>query len=493
MDIRGRRLRQQNEKVTRFISSIRFDGAIAKEVLMVNQAHMVSLVRSGEVDRRVGARCLRFLESASTEVDPSSVSEDYHQLLEQSAVDTLGVDVAGYLNLGKSRNDQVATALRMHLKLVLAGVISAAVQLQDALLDKVQEQGALAMPGYTHLQHAQPTTLAHHMFAYFDPLERDVQRLFDAYQRADASPMGSAALAGTSVSVSRREVATLLGFASVVDNAMDGVSSRDVELEALSCFAVTMSSLSRLTEELVLWASKEFSFVDIPDEYAATSSIMPQKKNPIVAEIARAKSGSVFGALSAALAIVKGLPYSYNLDLQEVTPHLWQAAEDTSASLSLLAAVVRGMRFVPAAISKSMLDDFSTATSLANYLVKEFSIPFRQAHAIVGSLVRDAGAEGLSLEEVAAKRLAGAVRAETGRRIAVTEATVRSVLSVESSLEGIVTQGGSNPRFIAGGLRARSKTVKSSRKRLSSLRSRTGSSERALTRAVRSISREVNN
>ena len=459
----------------------------------MNQAHMISLVRSGEVGKLVGAKCLRFLDGATTLVDPDVLTEDYHQLLEQAAVDSLGVDTAGYLNLGKSRNDQVATALRMHLKRVLLRVVSNALDLQASIIRLAREQGRVIMPGYTHLQHAQPITLAHHMFAYFDSLERDVERLFQLYGRVDASPMGSAALAGTSVRVNRAEVAGLLGFSRLVDNAMDAVSSRDVELEALACFAIMMSSMSRISEELVLWSSREFSFVQIPDEYAATSSIMPQKKNPIVAEVARAKSGSVLGAFSAALTVVKGLPYSYNLDLQEVTPHLWRAVDDISGSLSLLAGMMGGLKFNPAAIARSMEGDFSTATSLANYLVTEHRISFRQAHSIVGGLVRRAVTDGSSLEQMAETHLSYLFKEETGRTISIPRRTIHSVLSARTSLDEITSTGGSNPKFIPGGLESRTKSIDSFKKRLRTLRSGFENSERTLARSVKSMTREVKN
>jgi len=457
----------------------------------VNQAHMVSLVRGKEVGRVVGANCLKFLQETSTKVDPESLTEDYHQFLEQAAVDSLGVDTAGYLNLGKSRNDQVATAIRMHLKHVLLRVISNALDLQNSMLLIARAQGRYILPGFTHLQHAQPITLAHHMFAYFDSLQRDVERLFQLYVRADASPMGGAALAGTSVRVGRVEVAGLLGFGRLVDNAMDAVSSRDVEMEALACFAIMMTSLSRVSEELVLWSSKEFSFIEIPDEYAATSSIMPQKKNPIVAEVARAKSGSVLGALTACIAIVKSLPYSYNLDLQEVTPHLWRAADDVSSSISLLSGMMRGLKFNPGAMVRSMEGDFSTATSLANYLVRVHGVSFRQAHSIVGGLVRSAVTGGKSLAEVAERQLGGMIEKETGKTVSISKREINSVLSVQASLAQIATKGGSNPKFTTDGLRSRTKSMVDARARLTSMRTFLEESERRLARTVRSITKEV--
>ncbi len=492
MDIRGRRLRQQDERTTRFISSIGFDGAIADEVLRVNRAHMVELVRRGEVSRPVGSKCLTFLRDAHVDAAGAAPAEDFHHLLEQAAVDALGVDVAGYLNLGKSRNDQVAAAILMHLKRSVLRVIEGALELQEAVVWTAEAHGRTVIPGYTHLQHAQPITLAHHMFAHFDSLGRDIERLSQLYARADSSPMGAAAIAGTSVRVDRGEVAALLGFSRTTANAMDAVSSRDVELEALASFAILMCSLSRLAEELVIWSSREFSFVEIPDEFTATSSIMPQKKNPVVAEIARAKAGSAIGSLCAGLAIVKGLPHSYNLDLQEVTPHLWRSASDAEDALALLAAMVRGLRFDGAAIARAIEGDFSTATALANYLVREHGISFRQAHAVVGALVRDAIVKGKPLEHVADARLGGLLAEETGRRINVDTRAVRSTLDAGASLGTITSSGGSNPDFIAGGLKSRADSMREERAHLKALRSAADRSDRNLARSVESIIQGVN-
>ncbi len=493
MDIRGRRLEKPNDRVTRFISSISSDSEIAEEVLRVNLAHMVSLVRNGEVDRATGAKCLRFLSEASTEFDPDIVSEDYHQLLEQQAVDSLGVEVAGYLNLGKSRNDQVACAIRMHLRSEIFEVLGAAIDFQTSLVTLARKWGRLVFPGYTHLQHAQPVTLGHHLFAWFDRTQRDIERLFQLYERTNSSPMGAAALAGTSVRVDRREVARLLGFSDLVENSIDAVSSRDLELEALSCFAIAMNGLSRTAEELVVWNTKEFSFVDISDQFAATSSIMPQKKNAVVAELVRAKSGSAIGDLCAALAIVKALPYSYNLDLQEVTPHLWKSASDTSSSFLMMAEMLKKTSFNAERIKKSTQDDMSTATSLANYLVREHGVSFRQAHALVGALARKALTEGATLEDSASRHIAAVSEDVCGRKISVQRKTLASVLDPASSLEGLVTEGSPNPRTFSRELSSRSRAIQKNTERLRRQRSDLSGSEKFLARTARGLTREVKN
>jgi argininosuccinate lyase len=493
MDIRGRRLEKPNERATRFISSISTDAAIAEEVLRVNLAHMVSLVHNGEVERETGAKCLRFLASAKTEFDQESLTEDFHQLLEQQAVDSLGVEVAGYLNLGKSRNDQVATAIRMHLRTELLDTIDAAIEFQTSLIVLARRWGKVVFPGYTHLQHAQPVTLSHHLFAWFDRTQRDIERILELYVRADKSPMGAAALAGTSVRIDRREVASLLGFEGLVGNSIDAVSSRDIELEALSCLAIAMNGLSRTAEELVLWNTKEFSFVDLPDQFAATSSIMPQKKNAVVAEMVRAKSGSVIGDLAGALAIVKALPYSYDLDLQEVTPHLWNAVSMTTDSFKLIAEMLRKTSFNEEAIEASSENDMSTATSLANYLVSEHALSFREAHAIVGALSRKAASQGKTLEVVATKSLPIISREICGKAVTIEAKTLSLLLDPAASLNAIHSEGGANPTGIPGGIGSRTSAIRMSLAVVKKRRSALSSSEQKLRRTVRATTREVKN
>ncbi len=490
MDIRGPRLRQPSEKALAFTSSMAADGRIARHVVMVNVAHMAALVRAGEVDGRTGTKVMGFLISAKAEVQPSAKAEDFHQQLEQDAVDALGVDAAGALNYGKSRNDQVATAIRMELRLRILDLLAAIRDLQQALLTLAKKHGAVIVPGYTHLQRAQPVTLAHYLFAYFDSFQRDVERLFEAYRRVNLCPMGAAALAGTSVKLDRNFVAESLGFDGHVRNAMDAVSSRDVAVEALCCAVMTMIDGSRLAEEQVVWSSREFGLIELDDAYSASSSIMPQKKNPVSAEVARAKAGSVLGSLVAVSSILKALPYSYNLDLQETTPHLWRAFDDAVASVRVLAGSLSTMKVKSKAAGLSLAGDYSTAVALANHLVRTQHISFRQAHAAVGELVRTSINKGIPLEKAAASQL-GRASAKFGKRVSIDEETARKVLDPESFLTSIFTQGGSNPDFIAADLKLRSREMESNQAERVKLGSSIRASERRLLRLASGLARGV--
>jgi argininosuccinate lyase len=479
MDIRGPRLRKPSDEALAFTSSMASDGRIARHIIGVNMAHTAALVRAGAVDRTIGAKCMKFLLHASSEVAPGATAEDFHQQLEQDAVDALGVKTAGFLNFGKSRNDQVATAIRMELRLQVIKAVAAIAGLQHSILDLAHEHGSTLIPGYTHLQRAQPVTLAHHLFAYFDAFQRDADRLFQLYSRVNLSPMGSAAMAGTSVKVDRGFIAQALGFSGVVRNAMDAVSSRDVSVEALSCATITMLDASRLAEELILWSTSEFGFVELDDAYAASSSIMPQKKNAVVPETIRAKAGSVIGDLVAECAILKALPYSYNLDLQEATPHLWRAFDDTIDSGHVLAGLLASITFKPERLRESMTDDKSTAVALANYLVEKKEVSFREAHAIVGQLVRTSVESGKPLDEIAASNMA-AVSSKFGKHLTIDRRTAKTLLDQEHFLGEITTEGGSNPRFIAADLKVRKGELSLNKAKLAEFGSSLAKSERKL-------------
>ncbi len=491
MDIRGPRLRKPSDEALEFTSSMSWDGRIARHVIRVNMAHMAALVKSGEVEPQTGAKCMKFLKGVSSAISPDTKAEDFHQQLEQDAVDALGVETAGFLNYGKSRNDQVATAIRMELRERIIDLIGTSAALQRAMLALIAKHGDALVPGYTHLQRAQPVTLGHHFMAHFDALQRDIERDFQLYARVNLSPMGAAAMAGTGVNVSRKQVAESLGFAGIVRNSTDAVSSRDVAVEALSCATLTMLDASRLAEELILWSSSEFGFVELSDSYSASSSIMPQKKNAVFAEMVRAKSGSVMGDLVAACAILKALPYSYNLDLQEVTPQLWRALDDTMASLKILAGALASVSVRRDVLSEQMADDGSTAVGLANFLVREHGVSFRQAHAVVGGLVRASAEIGEPLQKVAVSRLPSESARIAGIRITIDKKVAAYILDPKRFLEGIQTEGGSNPRFLAREAKLRLGELSSTLSALSGLKSSLKASERRLDATASGIAREV--
>ncbi|MCE5213091.1 MAG: argininosuccinate lyase, partial [Methanobacterium sp.] len=394
MNLRSGRLK---DKMTRdaadFTSSLDFDRRIFQVDILCNQAHTTMLKEQGIIPAEDADKILDTLSKLSKEgidaLKMDSSVEDIHMALENYVTAQIG-ETAGFMHTGKSRNDQVATDLRMVLKEELEKIQSELLNFISNLLDLAEENIETIMVGYTHLQHAQPTTFAHHLLSYVYTLKRDYERIKDAYKRVDMCPLGSAALTTTSFPINRDRTRELLGFSKVMENSIDGVSSRDFIAETASSLAILCSTLSKICEEMIIWSTYEFGLVEIAGEYASTSSIMPQKKNPDVAEIARAKTAGVYGELMAILTILKSLPQSYNRDLQEVTPHLWNAVDTSHSLVNITSDMLSSIKFNTKRGLELAEANFSTATELADLIVKEKKLPFRVAHQIVGRTVSKA-------------------------------------------------------------------------------------------------------
>lgn len=414
----GRLSGDLTEDVARFTSSSEHDQYIADDVVEINLAHVLALARSGIISKAEGrslAVALKGMLGKITSIPPRM--EDVHMVVEEAVVKGVGPDLGGKIHTGKSRNDQVATALRMRLREFLIEICLNLVRLQEVLLDRASSSVEVIMPGFTHLQHAQPITVAHYLLAYLDMFHRDLDRLLACYSRVNLSPMGSAALAGTGYRLGRSLIAEHLGFDGLVENTLDGVASRDFALEAVSCLSILMVDISRLAEEFVLWSSQEFNYIELPDDHSSTSSIMPQKKNPVTAEVLRAKCGDVLGELVSMVTTMKALPLTYNLDMQELTPHLWRACETSLLSLRVLADLIAKVRFNADRLKDAVRGDFSVATELADTLVREGGLPFRRAHQVVGEMVRELCASSSSLSEERPEHLAEMIFKRAGVRI----------------------------------------------------------------------------
>jgi argininosuccinate lyase len=380
------------QKARRFTASIGFDRRLYRHDIRGSRAHARMLGAVGILTPDEVRTILAGLDRIEAECEAGTFpyreeDEDIHLNIERRLIELVG-PVGGKLHTARSRNDQVALDMHLFVKEALGEVDAAVRGLQRALFDQAQAAGtAVRMPGYTHLQHAQPVLFAHHLLAYFFMLQRDRERLRDARRRADQSPLGAAALAGTPHPIDPHRVAAELGLAGVYANSMDAVSDRDFVLETLATLAILMVHVSRLAEELVLWSSREFGFVEPADEYATGSSIMPQKKNPDVAELARGKAGRVFGHLMALLATLKALPLAYHTDMQEDKEALFDAVDTVLASLGALAGMVATLRPRPERMAQALAGDFSGVTDIADALVRK-GVPFREAHGVVGRLVR---------------------------------------------------------------------------------------------------------
>ncbi|MDR7240041.1 argininosuccinate lyase [Neobacillus drentensis] len=386
----GRFTKETNKLVEKFTASISFDQKLAKEDIAGSLAHVQMLGECGIIPMEDANKIKDGLLSIKKMVDDHTVEflvedEDIHMNIEKLLIEKIG-PVGGKLHTGRSRNDQVATDMHLYLRTKTTELIKLVEDVQQALIEQAKENIQTLIPGYTHLQRAQPVSFAHHLMTYFWMFERDKERLNDSLKRINWLPLGSGALAGTTFPINRERVAELLGFETVYPNSMDAVSDRDFILEFLSIGSIIMTHISRLSEELVIWSSQEFQFVELDDSFCTGSSIMPQKKNPDVPELLRGKTGRTYGNLIGLLTVMKGLPLAYNKDLQEDKEGMFDTVETLEGSLMLLAPMIETMTINKDVMRKAINNDFSNATDIADYLVRK-GLPFRDAHEVIGKIV----------------------------------------------------------------------------------------------------------
>ncbi len=397
-----------NPAIERFNASIGFDITLLQQDLDGSIAHARMLGRCGVISEAEAHQLIEGLEAVRAEAasgtfQPGLEAEDVHFAVERRLIERLG-SLGKKLHTGRSRNDQVGTDLRLWLRAQIDAIDGALLRFERALLVQAERHSSVLIPGYTHLQRAQPICLAHHLLAYIEMAERDRARLADVRGRVNSCPLGAAALAGTPVPIDRRQTAAELGFATIYANSLDAVSDRDFAVEFMAAASLVMVHLSRLSEEVILWASQEFGFIGLTDRCATGSSLMPQKKNPDVAELVRGKSGRVFGHLIGLLTMIKGLPLAYNKDFQEDKEALFDGVRTCLDCLEAMAILFEeGLEFRPQRLEEAVATDFSNATDVADYLVAK-GIPFREAYQLVGGLVKDCLAEGILLRDVPLER-----------------------------------------------------------------------------------------
>lgn len=400
----GGRFDGQNEAwIDAFGASILFDQKMATQDIKGSLAHVKMLAKTGIITAEESAEIQRGLEKlqeklAAGQLEFTIGNEDIHMNLESYLAAEIG-PVAGKLHTARSRNDQVATDMHLYLKDIVQQLLPKIQHFRNVLVEKAAENVHTVMPGYTHLQHAQPISFAHHLLAYYEMLTRDQTRFTENLQRIDSMPLGSAALAGTTFPVDRFFTANELDFGNIYANSLDAVSDRDFILEFLSNSAIMMMHLSRFCEELILWCSHEFKFVELTDSFSTGSSIMPQKKNPDMAELIRGKTGRVYGNLFGLLTVMKGLPLAYNKDFQEDKEGMFDTAETILTSLDIMAGMIDTMKVNKENMAQATESDFSNATELADYLANH-GVPFREAHEIVGKLVLACIQRGIFLQDV---------------------------------------------------------------------------------------------
>ncbi|MBI3989996.1 MAG: argininosuccinate lyase [candidate division NC10 bacterium] len=399
----GRFAGKTHRLVERYTASIHFDRRLYRHDIQGSIAHAKALARAGLLEKIELEKIVVGLKEIEQEIERGDFPfdpalEDIHMNIEHRLIQKVG-EVGGKLHGARSRNDQIALDLRLYLREEIQAIQEPIRSFQRALVGCAEANLDIIMPGYTHLQRAQPVLLAHHLLAYFEMFERDRERLSDCQKRVNILPLGSGALAGVSLPLDRSYVARLLQFPTLSQNSIDAVSDRDFIVEFLAAVSILQMHLSRFSEELILWASAEFGFITLPDAFATGSSMMPQKKNPDVAELCRGKTGRVYGALMAMLAILKGLPLSYNRDLQEDKEPLFDAVDAVKASLEILTALFTRLTFNRERLREAAEEGLLNATDAADYLALK-GMPFRKAHEVVGRLVRSCLEKGKRLEDV---------------------------------------------------------------------------------------------
>ena len=404
----GRFGAQTASSVESFTSSIEVDWRLYRHDIAGSIAHAKMLARQRIISAREGQKIVRGLELIQREIERGSFTfspadEDIHMNIERRLIQKIGA-AGEKLHTARSRNDQVALDMRLYLREEIQSILSLLDDLKLVLARTARRHLRVIMPGYTHLQKAQPVLLSHHLLAYVEMLDRDYERLVSCLERVNVLPLGSGALAGTTFPIDRAYVARLLHFPRISKNSIDAVSDRDFVIEFLSCSSILFVHFSRLAEELILWSSEEFGFVELPDAYCTGSSMMPQKKNPDVPELVRGKAGRLFGHLQALLTVMKGLPLAYNRDLQEDKFPLFDTVDTVKPCLGMIRELVRQMKVRETKMIAAAKDGFMNATDLADYLV-ERGVSFRAAHALVGKLVRYCVDQGRKIEELSLKEL----------------------------------------------------------------------------------------
>ena len=452
--LRGRFAEATDAFVEAFTASVDFDQRLYAEDIAGSIAHATMLGRIGILEDAEVTAIVTGLQAIQQEIESGQFSwqvalEDVHMNIESRLIELIG-DTGKKLHTGRSRNDQVATDIRLYLRSAIDVLVARETELLAAIIDLAAANTHTVMPGFTHLQAAQPITFGHHLLAWFEMLHRDRARLLDCRKRVNLLPLGAAALAGTPYRPDREFVAQQLGFDGLCENSLDAVSDRDFAIEFCAAAALTLTHMSRWCEELVLWSSQQFNFVTLPDRFCTGSSIMPQKKNPDVPELIRGKTGRVNGHLVALLTLMKSQPLAYNKDNQEDKEPLFDAIDTLSGCLTALLGLVPNIEANAATMRAATLQGYTTATDLADYLVRK-QVPFRDAHEMVGQAVQRAAAKGVALESLSLAELNGGA----GETIT---ADVYDVLSVEGSVAARDHVGGTAPNQVTAALeRARAR------------------------------------
>ena len=442
--LRGGRIGSARKDVVEFTTSIKSDQKLLEAVIKINQAHVTMLTQQKIITTEAGAKLLAALSEINPKLKLDQTLEDVHLAVEEQVNKKVGMETGGNLHIAKSRNDQVATAIRMALRTSLHDLINLIVKLQDSLIELAEKHTETLVPSYTHLHPAQPVTFAHILVSYVDALQRSLKRIKETLPRVNLCPMGAGAIATTSFPINRERTAELLGFSGVLENSIDAVGSRDFVLETLADLTLLAIDVSRMAEDLIVWSAPDFGIIDLPENFAFTSSIMPQKKNPDVLEVVRARMSQILGNFVASATTMKALPSGYNLDLQELTPKLWESIETVAGSLCMLSELAKNLKVNKDVFSKQVLN-YSTTTELANMLVKKYDVPFRTSHKIVGTVVKILLDKKLALSDLKPELLNKTAKDVAGITLAVKLVNIKNSIDPKKFVESHKAMGGPAP------------------------------------------------
>lgn len=482
-----------DREAARFLSSLEEDSEIFLEDILGSEAHAIMLYEQGIIGRGDLEKILRALEGIKGEWLRGKMGlkaeefEDVHEFIETRLIEMVGLEIGGKLHTGRSRNDQVALDIRLRIRRYLLEIWNELLNLMEIILTRAEEERDTPLMLYTHLQHAQTGNLSHYLLALFDHLSRDLERLEECYRRVNKSPLGASAIGGSSLPLNRPRVAELLGFDGVVENSIDAVSSRDFALESLSISSILATFLSRVSEDFIIWSSSEFGYLELPDQLASPSSIMPHKKNPCILELVRARAGRISGLLTASLMELKGTPTGYNRDLQNQKQLIFEALKETLAILRMFSKVVKDVRFRVERMREVISESYAPAIDLAENLVKYLGISIREAHMIVGEVVKVLVEKGMGMKDLDLNMIKEVSRRVLGKEVDIPEKVLEVIKEPSRTVRMRRTIGSPNPNEISRMIKDRWKTLNERKKVFQEVSRKVHESEERLQRMVKSL------
>jgi argininosuccinate lyase len=489
--LRGGRIDSIRKEVIEFTSSIKSDKKLLRAVIDINKTHVLMLIEQKIIDKKFGKKLLRALVELEQNTPIDYSSEDIHLVIEEEVNKKVGSEIGGNLHIGKSRNDQVATAIRMELRIDLLQLMSCLVKLQISLVTLAEKHIKTIVPAYTHLHPAQPVTFAHILLSYFDMLKRDLDRLDESFFRINQCPMGAGAIATTSFPIDREFTNRLLGFDKILENSIDAVGSRDFILETLAVLSLIAVNISRMVEDFILWSSPDFGIIDLPESFAFTSSIMPQKKNPDLLEIIRARMNSLLGNFFGSISTMMALPSGYNLDFQEITPKLWNSIKTIDTSIQILSQLIPNLKINKEIIKKPIIE-FITSTELANMLVRNYQIPFRISHKIVGAVVKNLVENNLTLSNITSDLLNRTALEISNIVIDVKNDDIIQSIDPQKVVNSHKIKGGPAPAEVERMLKNRKLSILKTKKAINFKKRNLSKTEKKLESTIKSILQKIN-